>query len=47
MRRKIVEGYHASGLTVRHFCQRDNVAEQSLQNWIRKIIIYTCLFYRG
>ena len=34
---KIIENYHASGLTVRHFCQRAGVAEQSLRNWIRKI----------
>jgi hypothetical protein len=34
---KIIESYHASGLTVRHFCQRAGVAEQSLRNWSRKI----------
>jgi len=34
---KIIENYHASGLTVRYFCQRADVAEQSLRNWIRRI----------
>jgi hypothetical protein len=34
---KIIESYYASGLTVRHFCQRAGVAEQSLRNWISRI----------
>lgn len=33
----IIEKYHASGLTVRRFCQRAGVSEQSLRNWIRRI----------
>lgn len=33
----IVENYQASGLTVRQFCQAENVGEQSLRNWNKRI----------
>jgi transposase-like protein len=38
---KIIESYHASGLTVRRFCRRAGVSEQSLRNWIRRIDLGT------
>lgn len=34
---KIIERYHASGLTVPRFCRRAGVSEQSLRNWVRRI----------
>jgi len=33
----IVESYKASGLTVRQFCRAENVGEQSLRNWNKRI----------
>ena len=34
----IVENYQASGLTVRQFCKAENVCEQSLRNWNKRIM---------
>ena len=33
---RIVENYRSSGLTVRHFCTSEKIAEQSLRNWITR-----------
>jgi len=35
---EIVENYQASGLTVRQFCLAENVGEQSLRNWNKRIM---------
>lgn len=37
----IVENYQASGLTIRQFCQAESVGEQSLRNWIKRIVAGT------
>jgi len=34
----IVEIFQASGLTVRQFCKAENVCEQSLRNWNKRIM---------
>lgn len=35
---EIVESYQASELTVRQFCQAENVSEQSLRNWNKRLV---------